>query len=132
LGKYDLAQRERVKTLKEMAQNSRFIFVDQLELDPKAAVKSLMAEAAELLTVLAEQLRALAEWSAPVIHGVVEGLAQARGVDLGKIAQPSRVAVSGGTVSPPVDVTLELVGRARTLERLQGAIAPADKATPFG
>jgi glutamyl-tRNA synthetase len=120
-----LAQRERVKTLKEMAQNSRFIFVDKLELDPKAVAKHLTAAAAEVLAVLSRQLKALVDWSAPAIHGVVEGLAQARGVGLGKIAQPLRVAVSGGAVSPPIDVTLALLGRARTLERLERAISLA-------
>jgi glutamyl-tRNA synthetase len=122
-----LAQRERVKTLKEMAQNSRFILENQFEVDPKAAAKFLTADAAELFEVLIRQFRALTDWSAPAIHRVIEELAQARALGLGKVAQPLRVAVSGGTVSPPIDVTLELIGRTRTLERLQRAIELADR-----
>jgi glutamyl-tRNA synthetase len=60
----------------------------------------------------------LPEWNAPAIHGVLEALAQEKSLGLGKVAQPLRVAVSGGTVSPPIDMTLELLGRARTLARL--------------
>jgi len=52
-------------------------------------------------------------------------VAAEQGVGLGKVAQPIRVAVSGGTVSPPIDVTLEILGQATTLERLERAIAYA-------
>jgi glutamyl-tRNA synthetase len=44
-------------------------------------------------------------------------------VGLGKVAQPIRVAVSGGTVSPPIDVTLEILGRETTVGRLARALA---------
>ena len=52
-------------------------------------------------------------------------VATAQGVGLGKVAQPIRVAVSGGTVSPPIDVTLEILGRETTLARLDRATAHA-------
>ncbi|HMY45990.1 MAG TPA: hypothetical protein PKX74_10955, partial [Leptospiraceae bacterium] len=60
-------------------------------------------------------------WEAPAIHATIEALATELGVGLGKIAQPVRVAVSGGTVSPPIDQTLALLGRERTLARLAAA-----------
>jgi glutamyl-tRNA synthetase len=50
-------------------------------------------------------------------------VAAEKGVGLGKVAQPIRVAVSGGTVSPPIDVTLEILGRDMTLLRLGRAIS---------
>ncbi len=50
-------------------------------------------------------------------------MAAESGVGLGKVAQPIRVAVSGGSVSPPIDVTLEILGRDTTLQRLDRAIA---------
>jgi len=52
-------------------------------------------------------------------------VAAEKGVGLGKVAQPIRVAVSGGTVSPPIDVTLEILGRGTTLARVDRAIASA-------
>jgi glutamyl-tRNA synthetase len=51
------------------------------------------------------------------------GVATEQGVGLGKVAQPIRVAVSGGTVSPPIDVTVEILGRETTLARLERAAA---------
>jgi glutamyl-tRNA synthetase len=57
------------------------------------------------------------------VHGVLEALAQDKALGLGKIAQPLRVAVSGGTVSPPIDITLALLGRARTLARLDRVLS---------
>jgi glutamyl-tRNA synthetase len=65
----------------------------------------------------------LQEWAAPAIHGELDGLAKEKALGLGKIAQPLRVAVSGGTVSPPIDATLALLGRQRTLVRLEAALA---------
>jgi glutamyl-tRNA synthetase len=59
------------------------------------------------------------------LHDVVNQTATELGVGMGKIAQPIRVAVSGGTVSPPIDVTLEVLGREITLARLERALAYA-------
>jgi glutamyl-tRNA synthetase len=113
-----VAQRERAKTLKEMAENSRFFFGDHVTLDPKAAEKHLTADAKALLGELRARLAGLDDWRAPAIHAVLEGLATEKSLGLGKIAQPLRVAVSGGTVSPPIDATLVLRTKKRALERI--------------
>jgi glutamyl-tRNA synthetase len=113
-----LAQRERSKTLKEMAENSRFFFGDEVTLDAKAAEKHLTADSKALLGELHARLASLETWEAPAIHAALEGLAKEKALGLGKVAQPLRVAVSGGTVSPPIDQTLALLGQARTLARL--------------
>ena len=120
-----VAQRERAKTLKEMAQNSRFFFTDAIEVDPRAAAKHLGADSAEGLREVHQRLGALADWTAPAIHDALNALATERGVGLGKIVQPVRVAISGGTVSPPIDATLALLGRERTLKRIEAAIPKA-------
>jgi len=113
-----VAQRERVKTLKEMAANSRYFFGESVTLDEKASAKHLTEEARGLLSALRGRLGALGEWSASSIHAALEAMASERAVSLGKVAQPLRVAVTGGTVSPPIDQTLALLGKARTLGRL--------------
>jgi len=118
-----VSQRERAKTLKEMAANSRFFFGDEVTLDGKAAEKHLTAEARGMLAELGTRFAALPEWNAPALHAVLESFAQEKSLGLGKVAQPLRVAVSGGTVSPPIDATLALLGRARTLARL-ARVAP--------
>ena len=72
-----------------------------------------------------EKLAALPEWRAPAVHVAIMAVAEEQGVGLGKVAQPIRVAVSGGTVSPPIDVTLEILGRETTLQRLDRALMVA-------
>jgi glutamyl-tRNA synthetase len=118
-----LAQRERSKTLKEMAHNSRFFFVERIEIDPKAAARHLSAEGRDLLSKVREQLQRLPQWNAPAISAVLNDLAAQLQSGLGKVAQPVRVAVAGTPVSPPIDVTLELLGRTRTLSRIDAALS---------
>jgi glutamyl-tRNA synthetase len=117
-----VAQRERARTLKEMAHNSRFFFVDRIEIDPKAAAKHLAGDATSTLAKVNEQLRALPQWNAAVIHAVLNDLAARLQSGLGKVAQPVRVAVTGTAVSPPIDATLALLGRERTLARIDAAL----------
>jgi glutamyl-tRNA synthetase len=116
------AQQERAKTLKEMAANSTFFFRDVTSYDEKAAKKHLTAEAAPMLRSLRERLAALDAWTAPRLHEAIQAVATETGAGLGKVAQPVRVAVSGGSVSPPIDVTLEILGRETTLARIDRAL----------
>lgn len=121
LAKIVIAQRERVKTLKEMAEFSRYFFGESVTVDPKAAAKHLTSEAKALLADLAVTLEKC-DWSAAAIHSSISVLAEGKGLGLGKIAQPLRVAVTGGTISPPINLTLELLGRERTLARLRAIL----------
>ena len=115
------AQRERAKTMKEMATASLFFFREPVA-DEKAHAKHLTAETRTLLAALRDDLVALADWNAPAIHELLNAFATARGLGLGKVAQPLRVALSGGTVSPPIDATATLLGREAVLARLQRVI----------
>jgi glutamyl-tRNA synthetase len=118
-----LTQRERAKTLKEMAENSRFFFAEEIVIDAKAAEKHLTADAKALLGELRARFAAIETWNAPAVHAALEDFAREKALGLGKVAQPVRVAVSGGTVSPPIDVTLALLGQARTLARLDRVLS---------
>jgi glutamyl-tRNA synthetase len=118
-----IAQRERVKTLKEMAENSRYFFGETVTLDEKAAAKHLTADAKTLLQEFAAELQSISRWEAVQLHEALKAFAEKRDLGLGKIAQPLRVAVTGSTISPPIDMTLEMIGRERTLARLAAAIA---------
>jgi glutamyl-tRNA synthetase len=118
-----LAQRERTKTMKEMAHNSRFFFVDHIEIEPKAAAKHLAADGRDTLANVRQQLAGLPQWNAPAIHAALNDLAAQLQSGLGKVAQPLRVAVAGTPVSPPIDTTLELLGRARTLARIDAVLS---------
>src|SRR5215467_12932475 len=104
-----------------MAANSLFFFCFELTVDASAAYKHLTLYALVLLGEIAARLTALPEWSAPGIHTVLENFATEKGLGLGKVAQPLRVAVTGGTVSPPIDATLVLLGKERALGRIERA-----------
>jgi len=114
-------QQERARTLVEMAENSAFFYRDFDAYDEKAARKNLTAEVAEPLRRVRERL-AVVEWTAEAIHQAVVETAEAFGLKLGKLAQPLRVAVSGGPVSPPIDATVYLLGRERALTRIDRAL----------
>jgi glutamyl-tRNA synthetase len=117
-----IAQRERCKTLVAMAQASAFFYRDFDEYDPRAAQKNLTAAALPALEESARRLTILPLWDKESLHRVLSSVAEDLGVKLGSVAQPLRVAVAGTAVSPPMDVTLSLLGRERTLSRIQRAI----------
>jgi glutamyl-tRNA synthetase len=117
------AQRERNKTLVEMAQASLFFFRDFEGYDDKAASKHLTEASLGGLRLLEENLTALSPWRRESLHDLISATAEALGQKMGAVAQPLRVAVSGTTVSPPIDLTIEILGKAKTLERIKSAIA---------
>ncbi len=89
-------------------------------MDEKAVAKHLAPDGRALLADLRAVLAGLGEWTAPALHAAVQGFAEARQLGLGKVAQPLRVALTGGTVSPPIDATLALLGRESVLGRIAG------------
>lgn len=114
-------QAERAKTLKEMAEKSRF-FYEKITYDNVEAKKNLTMDILPALQQICDKLQSLQDWNAAEIHNVVNETAEQLGLKLGKVAQPVRVAVTGGTVSPPIDATLCLLGKERAIERLQQAM----------
>ncbi len=115
-------QRERCKTLKEMAQASIYFYQDFDEYDAKAVKKNFKADTEVVLQNLLDNFSVQSEWNGEQLHQIVLDTAESMQLKLGKVAQPLRVAVTGGSVSPSIDVTLSLIGREKTLSRLQRAI----------
>ncbi len=116
------AQAERVKTLKELVEVSRYFYEDFSEFDAEAAKKHLRPVALEPLQAVQANLAVLADWSQEAVHQVINATAEQLGVGMGKIGMPLRVAVTGGGNSPALDITLSLIGKARSLARLNHAI----------
>lgn len=114
-------QAERAKTLKEMAEKSRFFYEEVINYDADAA-KHLTKEILPALQQVGDQLQQLNKWDTTAIHQIINQIAENLGVKLGKVAQPIRVAVTGGTTSPPIDVTLFLLGKEKTNQRLSQTI----------
>ncbi|MCK5727861.1 MAG: glutamate--tRNA ligase [Methylococcales bacterium] len=116
------AQRERCKTLVEMAKASRYFYSDFEQYDPKAAKKNFKAATEMVLQSLLDQFSAIDIWDGDALHQIVLKTAETMELKLGKVAQPLRVAVCGGSVSPSIDITLSLLGREKVLTRIQTAI----------
>jgi glutamyl-tRNA synthetase len=113
---------ERAETLLHMASSARYCYEDFSVIDKRSAKKHLRPVVLEPLTAARDRLATLEHWGRTAIHETIEGVAADYEIDMGKIGQPIRVAVTGGPVSPPIDVTLWLVGQARTVNRLDHAI----------
>jgi len=116
-------QQERAKTLVEMAANSVFFYRAADNYDEKAAKKNLTDNSAEFLADMLQRLSLLPDWQAEPIHDEIKACSVDKEVGMGKVAQPIRVAVTGTTISPPLDATLALLGRERTLAAISKAIA---------
>ena len=115
-------QKERAKTLLEMAEQSRCFYVDFDAHDADAAKKHLRPVILESLEKLREKFAALDEWQDENLYKIIVDTAVEFELKMGKIAQPLRVAITGGSVSPSIDVTLRLIGKKRVLARLDMAL----------
>jgi len=115
--------RERATTLRQMATSARYCFADIDEIDPNAAKKHLRPAILEPLSAAREALAAIEDWSRAAIEECIRVTAERFEINMGKLGQPLRVAATGGSVSPPIDATLWLIGRERVVERLDAAIA---------
>lgn len=120
--------RERSHTLVEMAGLARWHVRETVDYDEKAVQKHLKPAAIPLLESLRIALAEAPDWNVAQLEKAFEQVAAAAGgISLGKIAQPVRVAVTGGPVSPGIHETLCSLGRTRVLARIDDAIRLAAK-----
>ncbi|QOC21556.1 glutamate--tRNA ligase [Wenzhouxiangella sp. AB-CW3] len=116
-------QAERVETLVELVEQSRPFFTDYEEFEPGAAKKHLRPVAAEPLTALRGRLEALADWTPDALQAAMQATADELGIGFGKIGMPLRVALMGHGQSPAINQTLWLMGKGRSLDRIDRALA---------
>ena len=74
------------------------------------------------LTAFSSALAQLNDWQDEPIHDVIINTAEQHHLKMGKLAQPIRVAITGNTVSPPLNTTLRLLGKTRSIKRLEAAL----------
>ncbi len=120
-----MALRERVHTLKEMAERARIWYGPILEWDDKAVAKHLKNASAQAVLEASKSLLAECEWKPAPIHDVIETVATQAQLGMGKVAQPLRVAMTGTQVSPSIEDTIYLAGRGEALRRIDAAIVLA-------
>ncbi|QWR78679.1 glutamate--tRNA ligase [Candidatus Magnetomonas plexicatena] len=113
---------ERSRTLIELANSLRYYIADTVEIDEKAGKKFITQDTKPFLTAVADKLKNLEDFTPKEIEGVFLSLMSEHNVALGKIAQPVRVAITGNTVSPGIYEVLEIVGKEKSLRRLNRAI----------
>lgn len=115
-------QAERFKTLAEMCEKSRYFYVDDLTYDDEAVKKHLRPVVLEPLEALFQRLSRIEQWENERLQEAVNDTSAEFNINMGKIAQPLRVAVTGSSMSPAIDMTLFLLGKNRTLKRIEKAL----------
>jgi glutamyl-tRNA synthetase len=115
--------RERAKTLVELVNFAKFYLSDEITIDPKAAAKFLKPDIAEPLKALAQEIESIeGDFNEASIQAAFERVLERFGLKLGQLAQPVRVALTGGTVSPGIYEVIAVLGKARTVARLRAAL----------
>lgn len=115
--------RDRVSTIKEMADQSRIYYIDEISYDEKAAAKQLRPVALPVMEALGEKLMTCDQWEAATLKATLQTLAEELDIGFGKIGQPLRVALTGGSASPDIADTLEMIGKDRSITRVRTAVA---------
>ena len=114
---------ERAKTLAELVDNAGYYLTEEVTVDEKAAKKFLTAGAKSSLESLTAELNGIEDFTHDNIERAFSNTLQKCGLKMGELAQPVRVAITGSTVSPGIHEVIAVLGKKRTLERLEKAIA---------
>ena len=110
------------RTLADVEHKCRFLFLadDEIEFDEKAVKKVLMKdEGLTVLPIVRDKLITLEQFTAANIENMLRNMAEEKHLGLGKVAQPLRVAITGSTVSPPIFDSVEMLGKEKTLTRIE-------------
>ncbi len=112
------------RTFADIDHKCGFLYVadDAVQYDSAAVKKVLEKGGFDMLRALLPMLETLEAWTAEALEKLLKDVCEAQSVGMGKVAQPIRVAVSGGTVSPAIYDTLVLLGKPSTLRRIRKAL----------
>jgi glutamyl-tRNA synthetase len=115
--------RPRARTVDDIVRQSAPYFGDSVEYDPDAMAKQWKDPAtADILADARGSLATATDWDARPLEEALRGVAERRGIGAGKLFQPLRVALTGSAVSPGIFDVLILLGRDRSLLRLDAAL----------
>ncbi|MEF9437227.1 MAG: glutamate--tRNA ligase [Candidatus Mariimomonas ferrooxydans] len=122
LSKAIITLQERSKTLLELADSLSYYIDEELDYNEKAKTRFLNEKSRDLLIEIKDSLASTSDFSASEIEKVFRLITEKNNIKLGKLAQPVRVAVTGKTESPGIFEVLGIVGKEKTLRRLDKAI----------
>jgi len=114
--------RERSKTLNDFVTQSSYFYIDDFEYEEKAKGKFLVKDNVTLFKAIIEKLKSIKEFNYDSIHKALGEMVAETGLKFGKVAQPMRVALTGGTVSPGIIEVVEILGKDKVIERLERAV----------
>lgn len=114
--------KERAKTLAELVEQAQYYLSDDILIDEKAAKKFLTPEIMAPLKGLIQKLSELADFTDSAVQQAFTEVLEQTGLSMGKLAQPARVALTGSTVSPGIHEVIAVLGKERTLKRLNTAL----------
>ena len=114
--------KERAKTLVELAKMLRYYIAEEVEYEEKARQKFLNTSTLNYLVMIRDSLGALTDFTAHEIEKAFREFIEKHNIKLGEIAQPVRVAMTGGTESPGIFEVLEVMGKEKAIKRLDRAI----------
>jgi glutamyl-tRNA synthetase len=112
-------QADRCQSLSEICEKSRYFYEDTLLYDEAAIKKHCQPALIEPLNALHVLFQALENWQKDDLQECINDICVQFSLNMGKIAQPLRIAVTGSTMSPSIDATLYLIGKTRVLQRLK-------------
>jgi len=116
-------EQERLKTLAQLPELVEFFFREP-HLDPAAVRKWLARDYVPgALRQLSDGLEQVPEWTSPYLEQVLRDLAEEMGRPAADLIHPTRVALSGRTAGPGLFEMMAVLGRDRTLARLERAAA---------
>ncbi len=115
---------ERARTFGELVSQARYCYAPPV-LDPGAREKFVTPESRPVLRAIRDGVARMEEPGAEALERLFKGVADSRGLALGKVAQPVRVALTGGTASPGIYDVVLVLGKAEALRRLDAALALA-------
>jgi glutamyl-tRNA synthetase len=115
----------RSRSVLDIPAQARIYLADDVDYDEDAVAKQWRDAPATLarLEAVREVIADLEPWTVERIEGGLRGAADRAGVGFGKLAQPLRVALTGSSASPGIDHVVFLLGRERTLRRIDAALS---------
>ena len=116
---------EGARTLADIEHKSRFLFLenDQIKYDEKAVKKVLLKnDGLAVLKIVREKLAAMEQFTVENVETMLRNMAEEKGVGLGKVAQPLRVALCGTTISLPIFDAAVMLGKEKTLQRIDNTL----------
>jgi len=120
--------RERAKTLVDMAASTRYFYEAPSAYDEKAAKKQFKAASAPALSAVSDAFVNIAHWQPEAIQNAMNETVEKLDIGFGKLGQPLRLAVTGGTASPGLDQTLAMLDKDDVLARIKTAIKACENA----